>query len=162
MKTRPFDDAYILTYSAEHIAYEIDMFFVMIEMLSPLNKIGASSVAEAKRLIFAMFEAFVIHLRNLIDFLYMDRPQPTDVVATDFCKTWQTLSIAEAVEEALCFGWIDSTLKPIDPAQFALRFSPRRRGSYWAKNNIDRVRRLIEEGKMTEAGMTVLPADFST
>jgi len=74
----------------------------------------------------------------------------------------QTLSIAEAVEEALCFGWIDSTLKPIDPGQFALRFSPRRRGSYWVRNNIDRVRRLIEEGKMTEAGMAVLPADFST
>jgi len=74
----------------------------------------------------------------------------------------QTLSIAEAVEEALCFGWIDSTLKPIDPAQFALRFSPRRRGSYWASNNLNRVHRLIEEGKMTEAGMAVLPADFSS
>jgi len=74
----------------------------------------------------------------------------------------QTLSIAEAVEEALCFGWIDSTLKPIDPEQFALRFSPRRRGSYWARNNINRVRRLIKEGKMTEAGMAVLPADSIT
>jgi uncharacterized protein YdeI (YjbR/CyaY-like superfamily) len=74
----------------------------------------------------------------------------------------QTLSIAEAVEEALCFGWIDSTLKPIDPGQFALRFSPRRRGSYWARNNIERVHRLIEEGKMTEDGMAVLPDDIST
>jgi uncharacterized protein YdeI (YjbR/CyaY-like superfamily) len=69
----------------------------------------------------------------------------------------QTLSIAEAVEETLCFGWIDSVLKPIDAEQFALRFSPRRRGCYWARNNINRVRRLIKEGKMTEAGMAVLP-----
>ncbi len=72
----------------------------------------------------------------------------------------QTLSIAQAVEEALCFGWIDSTLKPLDPERFALRFSPRRKGSYWSPHNINRVRRLMAEGRMTEAGMAVLPDDF--
>ncbi len=102
MTMRPFDDSYLLAYSAEHIAYEIDMFFGMTEMLSPLNKIGASSLAEAKRLNFAMIEAFVIHLRNLIDFLYMDRPQSTDVVATDFCTNWQTVrpTISPVLEKA--------------------------------------------------------------
>jgi uncharacterized protein YdeI (YjbR/CyaY-like superfamily) len=72
----------------------------------------------------------------------------------------QTLSIAQAVEEALCFGWIDSTLKPLDPERFALRFSPRRKGSYWSLPNLKRVRRLIAEERMTEAGMAVLPEDF--
>ena len=102
MTTRPFYDSYLLAYSAEHIAYEVDMFFGMTKMLSPLNRIGASSLAEAKRLNFAMIEAFVIHLRNLIDFLYMDRPQSTDLVATDFCTNWQTLrpTISPVLEKA--------------------------------------------------------------
>ena len=72
----------------------------------------------------------------------------------------QTLSIAQAVEEALCFGWIDSTLKPLDPERFALRFSPRRKGSYWSPHNIRRVRRLMAEGRMTQAGMAILPENF--
>ena len=72
----------------------------------------------------------------------------------------QTLTIAQAVEEALCFGWIQSRLKPLDPGRFAVRFSPRHKGSYWSLPNLKRVRRLIEEGRMTEAGMAVLPPDF--
>ena len=102
MKTRPFDDAYLLAYSAEHVTYEVDMFFGMVEMLSPLNKIGASSVAEAKRLNFAMIEAFVIHLRNLIEFFYPNILRPTSVVATDFCTTWQTVrpTISAVLENA--------------------------------------------------------------
>ncbi len=73
----------------------------------------------------------------------------------------QTLSIAQAVEEALCFGWIDSTLKPLDPERFALRFSPRRRGSYWSPHNIARVKKLAAEGRMTEAGLAILPPNLT-
>ena len=91
MPARPFNDAYLVTYSAEHIAYEVDMFFGMVEMLSCSHRICASSVAEAKRLNCALIEAFGMHLRNLIDFLYMSRPKPSDVVAADFCGTWQTV-----------------------------------------------------------------------
>jgi hypothetical protein len=91
MTARPFNDADLFLYSEEHVSYEIDMFFGMTEMLSPPNKIGAGSIAEAKRLNFAMIEAFVVHLRNLIDFLYINNPQPTDVVASDFCAAWQTI-----------------------------------------------------------------------
>jgi uncharacterized protein YdeI (YjbR/CyaY-like superfamily) len=72
----------------------------------------------------------------------------------------QTLTIAQAVEEALCFGWIQSRLKPLEPGKFAVRFSPRHKGSYWSLPNLKRVRKLIEEGRMTEAGMAVLPEDF--
>jgi uncharacterized protein YdeI (YjbR/CyaY-like superfamily) len=72
----------------------------------------------------------------------------------------QTLTIAQAVEEALCFGWIQSRLKPLEPGRFAVRFSPRHRGSYWSLPNLKRVRRLIAEGRMTEHGLAVLPDDF--
>lgn len=59
----------------------------------------------------------------------------------------------DAVEEALCFGWIDSTLKPIDMEKFAQRFSPRRKNSPLSEMNKERVRRLIAAKKMTRAGM---------
>jgi uncharacterized protein YdeI (YjbR/CyaY-like superfamily) len=72
----------------------------------------------------------------------------------------QTLTIAQAVEEALCFGWIQSRLKPLEPGKFAVRFSPRHKGSIWSLPNLKRVRKLIEQGRMTEAGMEVLPPDF--
>jgi uncharacterized protein YdeI (YjbR/CyaY-like superfamily) len=63
------------------------------------------------------------------------------------------LCLDEAVEEALCFGWIDSTLKRVDGEMYILRFSPRRKGGVWARTNIERIDRLVEEGKMTKAGL---------
>ena len=63
------------------------------------------------------------------------------------------LSLDEAVEEALCFGWIDGTLRSMDGQTYALRFSPRRATSIWSVRNLRRVERLIEEGRMTEAGL---------
>ncbi len=59
----------------------------------------------------------------------------------------------DAVEEALCFGWIDSTVKKGEKDWFAQRFSPRRPGSQWSEMNKVRVRRLHREGKMTPAGL---------
>jgi len=72
----------------------------------------------------------------------------------------QTLTIPQAVDEALCFGWIQSRLKPLDPQRFAVRFSPRRKGSYWSPHNLGRIRKLIVQAKMTEFGLAVLPVDF--
>ena len=60
---------------------------------------------------------------------------------------------ADAVEEALCFGWIDSTLNPIDEDSFMQLFTPRKPKSGWSKLNKERVERLIEQGLMTPAGM---------
>lgn len=60
----------------------------------------------------------------------------------------------DAVEEALCFGWIDSTVKGIDENRFAQRFSPRKKGSNWSEMNKERVRRLIKEGRMTPVGLS--------
>ncbi len=73
----------------------------------------------------------------------------------------QTLTIAQAVEEALCFGWIQSRLKPLEPGRFAVRFSPRHKGSIWSLPNLKRVRKLAAQGRMTEAGLAVLPEDFN-
>ena len=72
----------------------------------------------------------------------------------------QTLTIAQSVEEALCFGWIQSRLKPLDPGSFAVRFSPHHRDSLWSPANLKRVRRLIAEARMTRAGLEVLPPVF--
>jgi uncharacterized protein YdeI (YjbR/CyaY-like superfamily) len=59
----------------------------------------------------------------------------------------------DAVEEALCFGWIDSIVKRIDVQRYAQKFTPRRDCSTWSKSNIERARRLISEGRMTEVGL---------
>jgi uncharacterized protein YdeI (YjbR/CyaY-like superfamily) len=70
-----------------------------------------------------------------------------------------SLNYVEAVEEAICYGWIDSTEKSIDAERYATRFSPRRPKSNWTETNKERARRMIAEGRMTEAGLAALPAD---
>ena len=62
----------------------------------------------------------------------------------------------DSVEEALCFGWIDSIIKPIDGKKFAQRFSPRRPGSQLSEMNRERVRRLVKSRKMTSAGLSAI------
>ncbi len=64
------------------------------------------------------------------------------------------ISLEEAVEEALCFGWIDGRLRRVDFERFALRFSPRKANSVWSKINKDRAEKLIESQRMTIAGLT--------
>jgi uncharacterized protein YdeI (YjbR/CyaY-like superfamily) len=66
------------------------------------------------------------------------------------------VSLVEATEEALCFGWIDSAMRPIDTERFALRYTPRRTASNWSPTNRARVQRLIEEGRMAESGFAAI------
>jgi uncharacterized protein YdeI (YjbR/CyaY-like superfamily) len=63
------------------------------------------------------------------------------------------LAYVDAVEEALCFGWIDGQLRRIDEKSHMIRFTPRRAGSVWAPSNIARVKRLIKQKRMTPAGL---------
>ena len=63
------------------------------------------------------------------------------------------LGYEEAVDEAMCFGWIDGKMRRLNDHEFAQRFSPRRTRSIWSLINRDRAERLIEEGRMTEAGL---------
>lgn len=67
------------------------------------------------------------------------------------------LSYIEAVEQALCFGWIDSTLKKLDEGFAFQRFTLRKKNSNWTELNKERARRLVRLGLMTPAGEAVLP-----
>ena len=60
----------------------------------------------------------------------------------------------DSVEEALCFGWVDSIIKKIDGEKFARKFTPRKSKSKWSEANKKRAGKMIKEGKMTEAGIT--------
>jgi uncharacterized protein YdeI (YjbR/CyaY-like superfamily) len=66
--------------------------------------------------------------------------------------------LEEAVEEAVCFGWIDSKLNVADVNSFRLLFTPRKPGSIWSKSNKQRVEKLIQQGLMTEAGLEKVEA----
>ena len=63
------------------------------------------------------------------------------------------ISLGDAVEEALCFGWIDGKLKSIDKEKYILRYSPRKKKSVWLLINKERALKLIKKGRMTAAGM---------
>jgi uncharacterized protein YdeI (YjbR/CyaY-like superfamily) len=83
-------------------------------------------------------------------------------LVTDKRPDHATVPYLDAVEEALCFGWIDSTAKRVSDYQTAQRFTPRRpRGSNWTELNKERCRRLIRLGLMTEAGRAKLPNDLA-
>jgi hypothetical protein len=88
--TRPFRADYLAAYSAEHVLYEFDMLIWLSGMWGAGIEVGAPTPADRTRLRNALLEAFVIHFRNVVDFLYTDNPKPTDVVAGDFCgvNTW--------------------------------------------------------------------------
>ena len=58
-----------------------------------------------------------------------------------------------SVEEALCFGWIDSIIQKIDEEKYARKFNPRRIESVWSETNKRRIVKVIREGRMTKAGM---------
>lgn len=59
----------------------------------------------------------------------------------------------DAVEEALCFGWIDSTMRPLDTERFMQRFTPRKPKSVWSGLNKKRIKKIMAEGLMTKAGL---------
>ena len=64
-----------------------------------------------------------------------------------------SLEYEDAIEEALCFGWIDSIIKKIDDEKYVRKFTPRKDKSFWSKLNKKRANKMIKEGKMTEAGL---------
>jgi len=70
-----------------------------------------------------------------------------------------TLNYVEAVEEAICFGWIDGFERSMDSERYATRFTPRRAKSNWTETNKGRARKMIAAGKMTAAGRKALPED---
>ena len=85
-----------------------------------------------------------------------------EVVVAIFKKSSgkQTVTFDELLDVALCHGWIDVQGQRIDDELWAIRFTPRRPGSNWSERNRARVRKLIDAGRMTPAGMAVLPPDL--
>ncbi len=69
-----------------------------------------------------------------------------------------SVSYDEAVEEALCFGWIDSKVKSLDDERYMQVYTPRKTGSVWSKLNKERIERVIAEGLMTEVGIAKIDA----
>jgi uncharacterized protein YdeI (YjbR/CyaY-like superfamily) len=74
-------------------------------------------------------------------------------------KGMPQIAYDESVEEALCFGWIDSIIQNIDDEKYVRKFTPRNKGSRWSTLNKKRVAAMIQAGKMTDAGRAVL--DFA-
>ncbi len=66
------------------------------------------------------------------------------------------LSYDDSVEEALCFGWIDSLIRRLDESRYARKFTPRKPGSRWSKSNKARATRMIEAGLMQPPGLALV------
>src|SRR5882757_7819160 len=69
-----------------------------------------------------------------------------------------TVTYAEALEEALCFGWIDGQVRRHDERFYLQRFTPRRRRSKWSQINVEKAERLIADGRMQPAGTAQVEA----
>ena len=69
-----------------------------------------------------------------------------------------SVTYAEALDQALCFGWIDGQKLPFDAISWVQRFTPRRAKSGWSKKNVAHVDRLTQEGQMTPAGLKEVEA----
>jgi len=66
-----------------------------------------------------------------------------------------SVSYVDAVEEAICFGWIDGQAKTIDDEKYMQRYSPRKPKSPWSETNIERAKRMIDKGLMMESGLKI-------
>lgn len=93
--------------------------------------------------------------RDFRSWLIKHHAEPGSIWIRIFKKGSDELSITypEALDEALCFGWIDSQVKKYDEKSYLQKFSPRRSKSIWSKLNIGHVERLIKEKRMTPAGL---------
>jgi uncharacterized protein YdeI (YjbR/CyaY-like superfamily) len=65
----------------------------------------------------------------------------------------EQVTYEDAVEEVLCFGWIDSIIQRIDDEKYARKYTPRTNNKKWSVSNLIRMRKVIAEGRMTEAGL---------
>ncbi len=65
------------------------------------------------------------------------------------------VSYDDAVEEAICFGWIDSTIQRMDDERYRQRFTPRNRDSKWSAHNVRRANKMIREGKIMKEGLAL-------
>ena len=69
-----------------------------------------------------------------------------------------SMTWTESVREALCFGWIDGIRRSLGEESYTIRFTPRKPGSNWSSRNVRHVEELIQEGRMTPAGLAAYEA----
>ncbi len=85
-----------------------------------------------------------------------DKKQSVWLICYKMKSNMPTISWSEAVDEALCFGWIDSLCKSRDEESYYLTFTPRKKTSRWSKPNIERAERMISEGLMMPPGQRAI------
>jgi uncharacterized protein YdeI (YjbR/CyaY-like superfamily) len=90
-----------------------------------------------------------------------DREQEVWLVYLKAGRGKTNIDYESSVEEALCFGWIDSIIQKIDEDKYARKFNPRRMDSKWSETNKRRVLKVIHEGRMTEAGIAKVTFDVN-
>jgi uncharacterized protein YdeI (YjbR/CyaY-like superfamily) len=91
--------------------------------------------------------------RDWLERHHADTPSAWVVLAKKGVSAPTMLSYEDALLEALCYGWIDGQSRRRDDATFLQRFTPRRTRSPWSATNIERVERLLAEGRMRPAGL---------
>jgi uncharacterized protein YdeI (YjbR/CyaY-like superfamily) len=96
------------------------------------------------------------------DWLRGHPDEPRDVVIGIFKKSSgrQRVSFVDLLEVAMLHGWVDTQTKSIDDERYAIRYVRRRAGSNWSEHNRELARRLLAEGRMSEAGIASLPPDL--
>jgi len=94
------------------------------------------------------------------DWLAANHDQETEIWLVYYKKGTGIASIdyEASIEEALCYGWVDSIIKKIDDTKYARKFTPRKDDSKWSPSNIKRVKKLLKEGLMTEHSLRKIEA----
>jgi uncharacterized protein YdeI (YjbR/CyaY-like superfamily) len=98
----------------------------------------------------AEFKSFLEHSHETLPGFYLKLAKKSSGIPT--------ITSADAVEIALCFGWIDGRANGLDDDWWTVRFTPRRAKSIWSQKNVKTVARLQEEGRMQPAGMAAVDA----
>ena len=97
----------------------------------------------------------VLSVREWRDWLERNHAEKQSIWLIQYKKHsgMPSVSWSEAVDEALCFGWIDSTKRPIDEEKYMQYYGKRKANSTWSKVNKEKVKKLIAEGRMSSAGL---------
>ncbi|KAL6705301.1 hypothetical protein ACN47E_007111 [Coniothyrium glycines] len=98
----------------------------------------------------ADFESFLAREHATAPGIYVKLAKKTSGISS--------ISAAEAVEVALCYGWIDGRANSLDDTWWTVRYTPRRAKSIWSQKNVGTIARLTEEGRMRPAGLAAVEA----
>ena len=102
-----------------------------------------------------------IELRNWLKINHNQAKSGWVITSRSKQPTYECIPYIEVVEEALCFGWIDSTIKKLHDGRLAQRLSPRRKISHWTELNKERCMNLEDRGLMTDAGRQAFEKSYS-